>query len=72
MQRANLESSVLQQSLALRPARAKAIYRPLEPSPMFLGLMRAAMAYTQTGGAPGSQAHPNPDLRPKREATPAI
>ena len=53
-------------------AHAELTSRPLAPSPMFTGLIRAALAYSQTGGTAGSQAHPDHDHPPQHEATPAV
>jgi CTP synthase len=53
-------------------AHAELTSRPLAPDPMFLGLVRAALAYSQTGRTAGSEAHPDHDRPPQHEATPAV
>ena len=53
-------------------AHAELTSRPLAPSPMFTGLIRAALANSQTGGTAGSEAHPNHDRPPQHQATPAV
>ena len=57
---------------AATQAHAELTSRPLTPSPMFTGLIRAALAFSQTGGIAGSEVQPNDDRSPQHEATPAV